>query len=65
MFSSEIISKNICRKNFHTSILEGSTAVVTATSEIRTIFIVINCKEIIIKIATVAYSVTIFVRRFM
>jgi len=42
-----------------------STADVTANSEICTLVIVIDGKEIIIKIAAMAYSVMIFVRRFL
>jgi hypothetical protein len=54
MFSLGIISKIICIKKFQNSFLGGSTADVTANSEIRTLVIVIDGKEIIIKIAAVA-----------
>jgi len=65
MFSLGIISKIICIKKFQNSVLSGSTGDVTANSEIRSLFIVVGGKEIIIKLAAVAYSVVIFVRRFM
>ena len=64
MFSLGIISKIICIKTFQNYVLGGITADVTAKSEIRTLGTVIDCKEIIMKIAVVAYSVMILVIRF-
>jgi hypothetical protein len=61
----ELFSKIICLKTFHNSVLGGSTAYVTATSEIRTLVIVIGGKKIIIQNATLAFVVVIFLRRFM
>ena len=65
MFSWGIISKIICIKNFQNSVLPRSTADVTSNSEIPSLFIVIAGNEIIIEVAMVAYSVMIFVRRFL
>jgi hypothetical protein len=50
MFSLGFISKIIFIKKFQNSVLGGIAADVTANSEIRTIVIVTNCKEIIIKL---------------
>ena len=60
-----IISEIICIKNFQNCVLGGSTADVAANTEIRTILIVVDGKEIIIKIAAVVCIVMTFLRRFM
>jgi hypothetical protein len=48
MFSLGIISKISCLKTFQNSFLGGGTAYVTATSEIRSLFVVIDGKKIIL-----------------
>jgi hypothetical protein len=65
MFRLGIISKISCLKTFQNYVLVGGTTYVTATSGIRTLVIVIDGKETIIKIAKLAYTVMIFIRRFM